>query len=105
MYDIGTVVAALERAGDPLEWGPVVTLAGFGPHVFTRTIAEIYGRSPGWARALAGSMTRAGWLQPVGRTSGRYYLPTERVLNLNLRSRELREREANAETLGLVPSG
>ncbi len=101
IYDIGTVVAALERAGDPLEWGPVVALAGFGPHVFTRTIAGVYGKSPGWARALAAQMTRAGWLEPKGRTSGRYYVPTEQVLKLHLRTRELREREASAETLGL----
>jgi Fic family protein len=102
VYDIGTVVGALERAGDPLEWGPVVALAGFGPHVYTRTIAAIYGRSQAWARALAAEMTRAGWLAPRGRTSGRYYVATERVLQLNLRTRELRERSLTTGTLGLL---
>ena len=99
-HDIVTVLRALERRGDPAEWGPLVHLAAFGPFV-TRSIRDAYGNSPAAARALASRLIGAGWLIPVGETRGRHYVGTERIAALGLRGPELLTRWARAGTLGL----
>jgi hypothetical protein len=87
-HDIVTVIGALERRGEPLDWGPLVHLAAFGPFV-TREIQRAYLTSPSAARALAARLTDAGWIAPRGQTKGRHYVATERVAALNLRGPEL----------------
>jgi hypothetical protein len=100
MHDIVSVLGALERRGDPAEWGPLIHLAGFGPFV-TRSIREAYGNSASAARALAARAIEAGWITPHGETRGRHYVGTDRVRALQLRGPELLARWARAPTLGL----
>lgn len=95
MHDIVTVLGALERRGEPPEWGPVVHLAAFGPFT-TSSIREAYGNSPAAARALAARLVDAGWISPRGVTRGRHYVGTERVRALQLRGPELLARWARA---------
>jgi fido (protein-threonine AMPylation protein) len=99
--DIGTIIQALERAGNPLEWGPVLHWAAVTP-VRTRGVAELYGRSMSRARAWLGEMARAGWLERHGRTRGAIYEPTSRLRDLPLRVPALMEAHASGETLGPV---
>lgn len=95
VHDIGTIVTALERRGEPPEWGPVILTAALGP-VFTSAIARQYERSSSVARAMLAAMTTAGWLTPFGRTSARRYLGTDLVGELDLRVPELVTRETLA---------
>lgn len=96
VHDIGTIVTALERRGDPPEWGPVILTAALGP-VLTSSIANQYQRSPSVARAMLAAMATAGWLTPFGQTSARRYLGTALVGALDLRVPELVKREAASE--------
>lgn len=102
MHDIVSVIGALERRGDPSEWGPLIHMAAFGPFV-TRAIRDAYGNSPSAARALAARVIEAGWIVPHGATRGRHYVGTQRVRDLQLRGPELLARWARAKepTLGL----
>lgn len=99
MHDIVTVLGALERRGEPADWGPLVHHAAFGP-VVTRGIQQAYGNSASAARALAARLIAAGWLVPHGATRGRHYVGTERVAELKLRGPELLSRWARSDTLG-----
>lgn len=99
MHDIVSVLGALERRGDPSDWGPLIHLAAFGPFV-TRQVMHAYGNSPSAARALIARLVAAGWIEPHGQTRGRHYLGTERVAALQLRGPELLRR-SGAPTLGL----
>jgi hypothetical protein len=99
MHDIVTVLGALERAGEPADWGPIVHLAAFGPFV-TNSIRQAYRSSPSAARALAVRVAEAGWIVPRGETRGRHYVGTDRVKALELRGPELVRRWARAGTLG-----
>jgi hypothetical protein len=100
MHDIVTVLGALERRGDPSDWGPIVHLAAFGPFT-TRQVMDAYQNSPSAARALATRLATAGWIIPHGATRGRHYIATDRVRSLQLRGPELMNRWAKADTLGL----
>lgn len=100
MHDIVTVLGALERRGEPSDWGPLVHLSAFGPFV-TRQVTHAYNNSPSAARALTARLVAAGWIEPQGQTRGRHYLGTERVRALQLRGPELLRRSAGAPTLGL----
>lgn len=100
MLDVMTVMRALELRGEPLDWGPLVHVAAFGPFV-TRSIQEAYDNSPSAARALAGRLVAAGWIIPHGATRGRHYVGTERVADLQLRGPELMARWARQQSLGL----
>lgn len=93
--DIGTIATALERRGEPPEWGPVIMSAALGP-VFTSSTAQQYERSPSVARAMLGKMTIAGWLTPYGRTSARHFRGTDAIGSLGLRVPELVKRETSA---------
>jgi Fic family protein len=101
MHDIVTVLAALERRGEPADWGPLIHIAAFGPFV-TRQIAEAYSNSPSAARALIARLIDAGWIVPHGVTRGRHYVGTDRVRALQLRGPELMERWTRAGTPGLL---
>jgi hypothetical protein len=100
MLDVMTVIRALELRREPLDWGPLIHLAAFGPFV-TRAVRDAYGSSPSAARALATRLVDAGWIVPHGTTKGRYYVGTDRVKGLQLRGPELMARWARQQTLGL----
>ena len=98
--DIGTIYAALSDAGDPVEWA-VALLAATVSHLRTAHLAELTHRSAPAARAELGRMTRAGWLQPRGQTRGRWYVPSERLASLPLRSPLLVRHLAAGEDLAM----
>lgn len=105
MHDIVTVLSALERRGEPVEWGPVIHMAAFGP-ITTREIQGACNNcSPSAARALAGRLASAGWIEAHGQTKGRHYAGTDRVRTLQLRGPELVRRSVDGlaaqQTLGL----
>lgn len=100
MLDVMTVMRALELRGEPLDWGPLIHIAAFGPFV-TRSIRDAYRNSPSAARALAGRLVDAGWIVPRGATRGRHYVGTDRVRALQLRGPELVARWERQQTLGL----
>jgi Fic family protein len=89
MHDIVTILGALERRGEPVEWGPVIHTAAIGPFT-TREIQDACQNcSPSAARALAARLSEAGWIEARGRTKGRHYVGSERVRGLQLRGPEL----------------
>lgn len=100
ILDVMTIMRALELRGEPLDWGPVIHVAAFGPFV-TRAIRDAYDNSPSAARALAARLVTAGWIVPLGATRGRHYVGTERVAALQLRGPELMARWARQQSLGL----
>jgi Fic/DOC family len=100
IFDVMTVMRALELRGEPLDWGPLIHIAAFGPFV-TRQIRDAYNNSPSAARALATRLVDAGWIVPHGATRGRHYLGTDRVQALQLRGPELMARWARQQSLGL----
>lgn len=100
MHDIVSVLGALERRGEPADWGPLVHVAAFGPFV-TRQVMHVYGNSPSAARALIARLIAAGWIESHGQTRGRFYVGTDRVRSLHLRGPELVHRSAGEPTLGL----
>lgn len=100
ILDTMTVMRALELRGEPLDWGPIIHIAAFGPFV-TRSIREAYNNSPSAARALAARLVEAGWIVPRGVTKGRHYVGTDRVRVLQLGGPELMARWARQQSLGL----
>jgi Fic family protein len=82
--DIGVVVDALLQAGDPLEWAQLLLMARLS-RLRTEQIATMTGRSAPAARALLAAIATRGWLEPQGRTRGRWFAPSSRLLALNLR--------------------
>jgi Fic family protein len=84
-HDIGTITAALERRGDPLDWGPLLHIAAMGFPLRTRMVTEIFSSSPSTARALLARLVDAGWLESRGRTRGAYHVATARTRALQLR--------------------
>lgn len=100
ILDVMTVMRALELRGEPVDWGPLIHFAAFGPFV-TRSIRDAYNNSPSAARALAARLVEAGWIVPHGTTRGRHYVGTDRVRALQLRGPELMARWARQQSLGL----
>jgi hypothetical protein len=67
----------------------------------TRDVAEIHERSLPWARAFLGRLVSAGWLRQEGRTRAMPWLPTDRLLGLDLRFPDLLRQYQQGQTLGL----
>jgi hypothetical protein len=100
-HDIGTIVTALQRRNETMDWGPVIYVAALMRPVTTTHVTEVTGTSSAVARGILRRMAAAGWLEPHGRTRGMYYMGTDQIQRLNLRAPELILRFVRAETLGL----
>lgn len=68
---------------------PAILLSARLSPVRTTWIADTLSLSPGRARALLGDLARHGWLVPIGERRGRRYGPSQRLLDLPLRTPEL----------------
>ena len=96
--DIGVVVTALQDAGDSAEWASLL-LAARVSRLRTERVATMTGRSAPAARALLSRLVDCGWLEPRGRTRGRWYAPSERLDGLPLRVPGLMRHLAAGEQL------
>lgn len=96
--DVGLLVMELQGSSAGPEWAIVLLSARLAP-IRTTRIAEMLGLSPGRARAILAEMARAGWLEPDGERRGRRYRPSQRLLDLPLRTPELMD-----QLRGLEPS-
>lgn len=107
MHDIVTIIGALERRGEPVEWGPMIHMASFGPFTTRDIQSACQNCSPSVARALAARLVGVGWIEARGQTKGRHYVATDRVRELQLRGSELihrpevMDRLMAQQTLGL----
>ena len=84
--DIGLLVMEIRgdrRAG--ADWPPVLLGARMSPLRTTR-VAELLNLSPARARAVLGAMVASGWLVPMGERRGRRFGPSQRLLDLDLRT-------------------
>ena len=82
--DFGMLMAALDGAGEPDTWLPILLAAALAP-IRTREIAHALGAAPVTLRANLQRMSAAGWVEPVGRTKARWYRAGPRLLALDLR--------------------
>ncbi len=96
--DMGVVVAALQDAGDSAEWASFL-LAARVSRLRTERVATMTGRSTPAARALLAQLVARGWLEPRGRTRGRWYAPSERLDVLAIRVPRLMRYLADGEQL------
>jgi Fic family protein len=100
--DLGCLHDAMQNAGLPLAWVPVLLMAAIAP-LRTRIVADQMDRSMPTARAMLARMEREGWLIHRGRTRGASYGPGPRLCALTLRTPELVQDYVRGHTLGLVP--
>lgn len=98
--DIGVVFTALADAGDPADWAPLL-LAARVSRLRTERVATMTGRSSPAARAMLARIVDRGWLEPHGRTRGRWYAPSERLDALPLRVPTLMRHLADGAQLSL----
>ena len=96
--DIGILHAALADAGHPLDWAPALLASRVG-RLRTAQLADLTNRSAPAARAELGRMSHAGWLEPRGATRGRWYAPTGRLAELQIRVPDLMRRLAIGDEL------
>lgn len=82
--DMGTILSALEEAGDPAVWAPILFAATLYP-LETAAIARIQGRSEPTVRRMLGEMVARRWLRREGITRGTRYHASDR-LSLSLRT-------------------
>jgi Fic family protein len=82
--DFGMLMLALDGAGEPVTWLPILLAAALAP-VRTSEIAHALGAAPVTLRANLQRMSAAGWVEPVGRTKARRYRAGPRLLALELR--------------------
>jgi Fic family protein len=105
--DIGMLFAELEDRGQPVEWAPAL-LAARVSRLRTTQVAALTNRSVAAARAELARMSGAGWLEARGRTRGRWYAPSERLIAVPLRIPSLMRLMARGEALATfdhVPAG
>lgn len=95
-HDVGLLFAALDAAGEPLDWVGPLLMARIG-RLRTRTLTGLTGRSAPVARAQLGAMAAAGWLEPVGATRGRWYAPASRLRAVDLRVPDMMRRLADGQ--------
>ena len=82
--DVGLLVMELDgRAGATEHW-PLILLSASVAPIRTTRVAELFGLSPGRARAILGAMAADGWLEARGERRGRRYVPGPRLLTLGL---------------------
>ena len=93
LHDIVVILEALERRGEPADWGPIILTSAFGTLVAGR-VQRMYRHSSSAARAMIGRLVEAGWLTADGATRGRVYHPSGLVTDLPLRSPEAARRWA-----------
>jgi hypothetical protein len=98
--DIGSLVAALADAGEPLGWAVTLIAARVG-RMRTTALAQLTNRSTPAARAELGRMAQAGWLEPRGATRGRWYEPAARLNAIHLHVPELMRLLAAGDRLEL----
>jgi hypothetical protein len=90
--DIGLLFMELSREGRAgPEWPAILLGARMSP-IRTTRVAQSLGLSTARARAILSAMAAAGWLVPIGDRRGRRYGPSQRLLELNLRTPELMRR-------------
>jgi Fic family protein len=87
--DLGLLSMQLsqDRRASP-EWPAILLGARMAP-VRTSRLAATLGLSPARTRAMLSAMAAAGWLNPLGDRRGRRYGPSDRLLQLELRTPEL----------------
>jgi len=100
-HDLGQLTVTLSRLGQPLDWAPAMHMAAGSP-IRTREIAEFYERSLPWARAFLNRLVEAGWIRQVGRTRASQWLPTQQLMDLDLRFPALLQMYERGQTLGLL---
>jgi Fic family protein len=83
--DFGLLAAALDGAGEPVDWVPVLLAASLAP-IRTTQMATQLRISPVTLRGQMQRMARAGWLVAAGSTRGRRYEPGTRLDRLALRT-------------------
>ncbi len=83
--DFGLLATALDMAGEPLDWLPVLLAAAMAP-VRTTQMAAVLGRAPVTLRTQMRRMADAGWLEASGSTRGRRYQPGPRLAVIPLRT-------------------
>jgi Fic family protein len=79
------------------EWPAILLGARLSP-VRTTRLAESLGLSTARTRAMLSAMASAGWLVPLGERRGRRYGPSDRLLQLDLRTPVLMEQLLAAES-------
>ena len=101
--DIGLLFMELsqDRRAGP-EWPAILLGARMSP-VRTTRVAQMLGLSPGRARAMLSAMAASGWLVPMGERRGRRYGPSDRLLQLELRTPELMGRVLAGESSASQP--
>jgi Fic family protein len=101
--DIGLLFMELSQEGRAgPEWAPILLGARMSP-LRTARVAESLGLSQGRARAMLSAMASSGWLVPMGERRGRRYRPSDRLLQLDLRTPGLMEQEPAAGGEAIVP--
>jgi hypothetical protein len=98
--DIGTIISALQRRGEPMSWGPVLSTAAVVP-ITTRDVMSVTDGREAAARGILRRMAEAGWLTRQGRTRGVHYVATDQVVRLNLGAPRLIRQYVRSGTLGL----
>lgn len=103
-HDMGLLTDTLARRREPADWAPVLHMASLGS-VRSRDVADFFGRSLPWARALLNELVTAGWLRQEGRTRGSRWLPEPRLARLGLRVPDLIQRHETGQTFGPLEEG
>lgn len=89
-HDMGLLL--METGGGLGPHVPAILLSARMAPIRTTWVADVLALSPGRARALLAQLSRDGWLVPIGERRGRRYGPSQRLMDLPLRTPRLMDR-------------